>query len=119
MSTPPNGGTQLGDFYLLSGILDRTRAQFNAEIVSIVKQKVSEHLAESELNEKIRLEVERRVAKELQAVPQIVADLLPLQVEHAVALYLQARIEKAKIEQHNLVIRSMAKLKPEAKRKRK
>ena len=42
MSTPPNGGTQLGDFYLLSGILDRTRAQFNAELVSIVKQKVSE-----------------------------------------------------------------------------
>lgn len=97
MSTPPNGGTQLGDFYLLSGILDRTRAQFNAEIVSIVKQKVSEHLAESEINEKIRLEVERRIAKELQAVPQIVADLLPLQVEHAVARWLEAHHAKVRI----------------------
>ena len=100
MNDKPNGQAATiefpGDFHLLQGIVDRARAANHAEMIQVIKGECAKHWAEANLNEKIRLEVERVVGKALADIPQNVACLLPLQVEHALNLYMEARKPKPK-----------------------
>ena len=92
MSTQPNGATSEADFQHTQGIINRMEEKFHSLILQAAKQGVSEHFASQDVNERIRLEVERQIVKQAEQVPQLVSGLLPLQVEHAVDLWMKENI---------------------------
>lgn len=126
MSTQPNGATSEADYQHTQGIINRMEEKFHSLIAQAVKQKVSEHFAAADVNERIRLEVERQIVTQAEQVPQLVAGLLPLQVEHAVDLWLTAKVGPliAKSVQLYMAtedekpIKFVRKAKPKAKRRK-